>query len=194
MNKYFYLVIAIVGIWGCNDDPKEPEVSCENCIQFTDPKGVKRTFIVYSKELAENTVYRDSNGNGVPKGLLKLYASENPNSIIGMTFYVNQSYDFKRNYTASGKVDFLPGGSIRSGYDKAIVVFWDGNPNGTGLLAIKSDVEIDDYSYSKDVYDQHIMKGKMSKLYFERSDSTKTIPSFGVSKAELNDVLINIKY
>lgn len=195
MKKYLVLFVAIANLLiSCKDDAVEPVKECENCLTFTDPRGVKRTFNVYSKELSDNTTYRDSSGNTYSNTVLKLYFSESPTSIIGLTFYTNRPYEFKRNYTASGQVDLLPGGMLSGAYNKALVVFWDGgNSSNFSYLALRSDVHVRTYSYSENVNDQHILQGTMD-LVFEHSDSTRSIPSFGVNKAEIKDAQINIKF
>ncbi|MBI1308082.1 MAG: hypothetical protein GC181_15865 [Bacteroidetes bacterium] len=195
MKKWIVIFLTISVLFNSCKEEVESVPECENCLQFTDPQGVKRTFTIYSKELSDNTGYFDTaTGKQVPNTKLNLYFSESPTSIIGITLYTNVPFDFKRNYTSTGKVDYLPGGNISGAYNKSIVVFWDGgNTAAYSYLALKSDFRVENYSYSENVFDQHIIKGELD-LVFERSDSSQTIPSFGVNRAEINKAFLNIKF
>lgn len=195
MSRWIFTLVAFTFLLNaCKEEAAEPAADCENCLTFTDPQGVKRTFTVYSKEVDVNTNYRDSSGNQYPNTLLKLYFSESPSSIFGLWLYTNRPYDFKQNYTLSGINDTRPDSPHQGTYNRALVTFWDGgNTSNFAYLALKSNVQVEEYSYSEKLNDQHILKGKMD-LVFERSDTTKLIPSFGVNRAEIKDAMINIEF
>ncbi|MCB0410479.1 MAG: hypothetical protein KDD29_09695 [Flavobacteriales bacterium] len=179
----------------CKKDDEQPSTQCENCISFTDPNGIKREFKIYHKELFNNigADLTDTAGNSYTNNGLRLYFSESPTSIIGVILSTIKPFDFKRNYTAGGSWHYIPPDyrGISGIYDRAIVIFWDGgNTQYFAHTANPSDVTVDYYSYSENVHDQHILKGKMSLVF----ESWNTIPSFGVKRAEISDAIINVKY